>query len=385
MELIFFAFFASVFCELILEINSGIVYCNSSTHLSPYAYIGEFCTEKLQLENNNTIVLIVPNGEVIRPNVSRIISVETVENTSVAGIAETYDSSYAFFFNYSIAVSLSDLNRSVFGKSAWNPLQQQYWSLGYPDVGTQPKFYLVDVENNFTTSFYVIPTGEKPVDIYWNGTEIIGIVERNFTYYTVAFQLNNRRTVLGPVNNTIIVKDRIQNRVYLRSISTEWQYLCERSCPPEPPTPTPTYPEIPSTHQQSSRLQTMQSTTPSEFYRVTSHSRRNLEIVTLVSTVQFTLNSGFVNIPGRLVIQDGTTLVLDLSGQDLATGDTLTLYTFSELQGSFSNLEIVTTSCLSYTADLEYDSNSISFVITSYDELCTAGSCTIQKAGDLNK
>lgn len=354
--------------EVLRDDQNGTTYCNTSTGLTEYQFDVVLCGSGFKVYSNRTVQLDSTSEQFL---VDGLVSIELVYNESVAfvGIVDQGNASYALFLSNYTTVPLLDLNRSTAGRSAWDPVNRNYWSIGYADLGTQPKFYKIEFATGFTTGFYFIATGERPVDVYWNGTEIIGIVERNFTYYTVAFLLNNRRLPLGPVNGTQIVIDKVAKTVYLWPLDSRWLYLCTRECQ----THVDSIQVINNSSKQQSYSEYQNSSTPiTQSSTQPVHSQPPISIIILPHSVSISFGDPTVNIPGRLVIGENSIVTLDLSNADLSTGDVLTLYEFSELQGTFAGLEIQSTSCQYYTGEFVYNERTVTVIITDRQDLCTA-------------
>jgi len=329
--------------EIVLrDILTEETYCNSSLGLQAYAFDGLICQETLKVLGNGTI--LSDGGGVLY--VEDVISVETIDTTSVGGIKRN-GTEYLYFSDEVFELPLLDLNFSLPGISAWDPLTGTYWTVGDANVGRQLKFYKVETRNNYTTGFYTISTGEPPVNVFWNGTDVIGVVERNSTYFTVAFLKSSRKTYLGSAVDSVLLIDRQAHKALLLPRQQNVTYLCIRECHNSPvatPSPTPSY----------------HFTLPS---------------IVISNTVSFNLYGAdiAIDVPGRLVITEGTVVTLTISEGDFVTGDVITLFNYAELQGSFAGLELLSdSSCQQYEGELQYTTGAVSVVITVATNVCTA-------------
>jgi hypothetical protein len=317
-------------------------YCNSTLGLQVYTFDGPLCQEELWVLNNGTIVK--DSGSVL--HVEDVISVESINTTSVAGVKRN-GTDYLYFLDEGFEFPLLDLNFSLPGISAWDPLTGTYWTVGDADVGRQLKFYKVETRNNYTTGFYTISTGEPPVNVFWNGTDVIGVVESNSTYFTVAFLKSSRKTYLGSAVDSVLLIDRQAHKVLLLPRQQNVTYLCIREC-------------------HNSPVATL-SPTPSYHFTLPS--------IVISNTVSFNLYGVdiTIDVPGRLVITEGTVVTVTISEGDFVTGDVITLFNYAELQGSFAGLELLSdSSCQHYEGELQYTTGAVSVVITVATNVCTA-------------
>jgi hypothetical protein len=361
---------SAIFAQTILRIpNSTQTFCNTST-LVPMDFDGVVCHDTIRVHANGTVL---HHGVEVAVVNWTIVAIEFVKNSTFVGIY-TQNESYFYFTNFTEpGVLLVDLNYTFTGKSAWEEDTQRFWTVGKAHIGVnQPKYFVVDTLDNFTTSFYVIASGERPVDIYWNGTTIVGIVERNFTYYTTPFLRNQRKTELGTSNQTKIVIDRTSATVHLITNPENFTFICSAECD----TPVTFQSSISPTFTVGSVSPTFTAGSVSSVVSTVSHSEPyQILIFTLDPHISFTINSYGMPIAldyhGRLVISSGSTLTVTITGDDLSVGDTVNLFNYAELQGTFSQLELATDSCQSYTGTLVYTDSSIDLVITSTANLCT--------------
>jgi len=365
---------SAIFAQTILRIpNSTQTFCNTST-LQPLDFDGFVCHDTIQVYSNGTVL---HRGLQIAIVNWTIVAIEFIENSTFVGIY-TQNESYFYFTNFTQSgVPLPDLNYTFPGKSAWEVDTQRFWTVGKAHIGVnQPKYFVVDTLNNFTTGFYVIASGERPIDIYWNGTTIVGIVERNFTYYTTPFLRNQRKTELGTSNQTEIVIDRTSATAYLVARPENFTFICLADC------------EVP--------VDSFPSSFPllsSEYFGLISASQSKsqpyqIPIFSLEPHVSVTIDAYGIPVAldyyGRLIISSDSILTVTITGDDLSVGDSINLFNYAELQGSFSHLEIITDSCQSYTGTLVYTDSSIDFVITSATNLCTNHASQVSLFGQFN-
>jgi hypothetical protein len=351
---------SAIFAQTILRIpNTTQTFCNAS-ELLPLDFDGVICHDAIKVHTNGTVV---HRGVQVALVNWTIVAIEFVKNSTFVGIY-AQNESYFYFTNFTQpGVLLTDLNYTFIGKSAWEVDTERFWTVGKAHIGVnQPKFFVVDTLNNFSTGFYVIASGERPIDIYWNGTTIVGIVERNFTYYTTPFLRNQRKTQLGTSNQTEIVIDRTSTRAYLISTPENYTFVCLAECV------IPVYSSYSMPMSTSGYMSSIVITpTFSQPYQI--------PIFTLDPHISFTLDSYGIPIAidyhGRLVISSGSTLTVTITGDDFSIGDSITLFNYAELQGTFSDLELVTDSCQAYTGTLVYTDSSINLIITSAANLCT--------------
>lgn len=337
--------------EVVLRDSStGVAYCNSSQGLESYNFSFKLCQERLFVTENGAI--LVDNGTILSlGGDDDVLSVEITPEGSLEGI-KTNGTDHFYFSSNGVELLLQDLNFSLPGVSAWDPATSTYWTVGDSNVGRQLKFYKVDTLNNYSTGFYTISTGEPPVNVFWNGTDVVGIVERNSTYYTVAFLRNSRKTLLSSTIGVELLINRRLGAVAVLPVLENITYLCFRECSIVSHSPTPT----PNTVQVSSY------TLPS---------------IVVSNAVSFSVSGTLVpiTVPGRLVITEGTVVTLTIDEADLVAGDVVTLFNYAELQGSFASLELLSDdSCEHYEGQLEYGENQVRVVITVSSNFCTAGS-----------
>lgn len=98
---------------------------------------------------------------------------------------------------------------------------------------------------------------------------------------------------------------------------------------------------------------------------------QNLEL-SQGSITTYAFGTPTINLPGTLSIGAGSTLTIDVSGQDITDGDTLTLFTFSESYGSYENILIEgwTSTCQEIRAESEEFENrlQVSLIVTESPE-----------------
>ncbi len=350
---------------LIREQTTNLTYCNSSRGATLDDFDGIVCFGQVRVYQNGTVTL---DGYTIAVVEWQILALERV-NSSFFGIALN-ESGYYYFVNFTDSViPLPDLNYTEPGKSTWEPTTNRFWTVGKSQIGQQSKFYVVEAAANYTTAFYIIASGERPVDIFWNGTAVIGVVERNFTYFTTPFLVNQRKTTLGSSNQTLLIIDRNSKTVSLIPKMENYTLICWAECGAVIASSSSR--DYTSTFVTGPFASTgMQST-----YSLPSASIQPLPTWTLHTTVTITVSdTGFPvaqNYHGILVIQTSSTLTVPLPSGEFFEGDIINLFNFAQLQGTFDALEIQSDSCQLYSGTLVYTDTSINLVITSATNLCT--------------
>lgn len=350
---------------LIREQSTNLTYCNSSQGAVLDDFDGNVCFGQVRIYQNGTVTLA---GYTIAVVEWEILAVERV-NSSFFGIAIN-ESGYYFFVNFTESViPLPDLNYTEPGKSTWEPNTNRFWTVGKSQIGQQSKFYVVEPATNYTTAFYIIASGERPVDIFWNGTAVIGVVERNFTYFTTPFLVNQRKTTLGSSNQTLLIIDRNSKTVSLIPKMENYTLICWAECS------AVTTPSSDRGYISTFATELVASTGIELIHSPSSVSTLPLPIWTLPTTVTITVfATGFPmaqNYHGILVIQSGSTLTIPLPSGEFFEGDSINLFNFAQLQGTFSALEIQSDSCQLYSGTLVYTDTSVNLVITSATNLCT--------------
>ena len=151
--------------------------------------------------------------------------------------------------------------------------------------------------------------------------------------------------MLGSSLDSVVLIDRLTGTINLLPRQENISYLCNRQCHTIPSaTPTPSH----------------QFTLPSI-------------VVSGSATFAFHGLDVTINVPGRLIITEGTILTLTITGGDFVAGDTIALFTYAEFQGSFAGLDLISDdSCQDYEGELQYTSGALNVVITAATNVCTA-------------
>lgn len=288
-------------------------------------------------------------------------------NSSLDLWVEYWNSSY--WFNGDL--KLNDVVDMKKGPAAFDPLLQIFHAVVVTTL--DPSYYTflrVDVRT-MAVSFYTI-LFSPAYDVFWNGQYVFGFIDRLGRYRYTAAGTGMNLTILGPSADSMVLIDSIgMTFAYLPNVTdlcaincSQWITRAESSSETFSSTSlseTQTNESITSFVASSTSVGTRTSVDPAQFIWVDT-----------VYTPDLTLP--LFNYPGTFVVPPGAVLQVDLRDLSVVEGQVIPLFVFSQMQGSFSSLELLSTSCTSLFGDLQTTQTTINLVVTSSSSVCAASS-----------
>lgn len=298
----------------------------------------------------------------------------------------TFDGTTYFYHDTSGTVTLNDCDFIQTNNIAWDSIRNRFWLVVHSITFNNVRLFYIDRLSR-VTGYSSILTGEKPIEVYWNGTDIHAIIIRNQSYYSIQFLNSIKVREIGSVNNTML--DFSSNNVTIYIVPENTTKLCQFYCP------LPKFSSVfISSIEQSSAYNVSES---SDFMlnltRIENSTSRRLESSTF-STLQTStsrsassrssfsaqyvysntdvidVTTGPKIIDGVMYVPPGSYLEVYFPPESLTEGTTITVFTFSQLIGQFDYIGLAQTSCYVFDTRTTYGTNAITISILSASNTC---------------
>lgn len=284
-------------------------------------------------------------------------------------------------------ITLSDCDYIQTDNIAWDPVRTRFWLIVHSIIFNNTRLFYIDRLSR-ATGYSSILTGEKPQAVFWNGTEILAVISRNQTYYSIPFLNSNKVRMIGLANGTML--DFSNNSVNVYPIPENTTKICQFYCP-IPKIEDTSYPSLFSSVFNTSETSSYElnqtsienSTTYPESSTMTSipTSQRRINSSTKTSiSVSFQYvysNTDIIDVSGgpRIIngimyVPPGSYLDVYFPPESLSEGTTITVFTFSQLVGQFDYIGLQQTSCYVFDTRTTYGTNAITISILSASNTC---------------
>jgi len=280
-------------------------------------------------------------------------------------------------------IPLNDCSGIKNNTLVWDPIHNRVWSIVQSITFNNSRLFFIDRVTR-ATGYNSILTGEKPIFVYWNGTEINAIIIRNQTYYSVAFLISIRARFIGSSVNTLV--DIVNGIINLYPMQENTINMCQFSCTiPQGisiftvgPTNTSEHNET-SFFNASTEFNSIENSTLEISISLTK-SEKSTFVIPTSKSISFSyiysnndivdVTNGPILIDGIMYIPPGSYLEVFFPPESLTEGTTITVFTFSQLYGQFDYITLHQTSCYVFDTRITYGTNAIAISILSASDTC---------------
>jgi len=235
--------------------------------------------------------------------------------------------------------------------------------------------------------YYVYRLTAGPLQYVSNATTTIAFFDRNTTNVTVVDRDQNIRYYCNIECNDLIVSVEFEYTSQQSSSIVEIVTHDSTVFTEETVVITSAYDttNIQPTSQITTESQTSYFISTSNYMStIISSNQVILSVVTWLSQDIFRVTGRPLEINGQFIIPDQSILRVDISDTDYTVGDSIILFTFSSVQGSFTELELLgISSCFDLKADLVTTDTQLSLVFVTSSVVCRASLKQIMYAGRL--
>jgi hypothetical protein len=280
-------------------------------------------------------------------------------------------------------LKLNDVVNVMPGPAAFDYTQETFHAIV---VSTLDPGYFSFLRVNFKTmivSFYSILTSPA-YGLIWNGQYVLSFIQRLGTYRYTAFGTGTNLTIVGPIANSMVLLDsETRTFTYLPNVTG----LCAINCSQWIVRDVQTS----SSQTVSTIVPTLNETSTSFVSQTSGESTSSVSPTSEASTLILaqTTTSQFIwidtiyipdpslplfNFPGTFVVPPDSVLQVDFRNLEVIEGQTIPLFTFASLEGSFKSIEMITTSCTSMHGELQTTPTTMNIIVTSSTSVCAASS-----------
>jgi hypothetical protein len=231
--------------------------------------------------------------------------------------------------------------------------------------------------------YYVYRLTAGPLQYVSNATTTIAFFDRNTTNVTVVDRDQNIRYYCNIECNDLIVPVEFEYTSQQSSSIVEIVTHDSTVFTEETAVITSAYDttNIQPTSQITTETQTSYFISTST---MVSSNQVILSVITWLSQDIYRVTGRPLEINGQFIIPDQSILRVDISDSDYTVGDSIILFTFSSVQGSFTELELLgISSCFDLKADLVTTDTQLSLVFVTSSVVCRAPLKQIMYAGRL--